>query len=110
MPALLDEKWKNTIQEFCEIRGWDEYHNPKDLAIGLVTEASEFLEIFRFVDIAQQMKGLEDPEFREKVSDEMADVLFFLIRFAQRYGFDFNDALGNKIKKTAVKYPVGNPF
>ena len=41
------EQMKNWVREFCEVRDWDRYHGPKDLAIGLVTEASELLEIFR---------------------------------------------------------------
>ena len=103
--ALINSNWRHEIQQFCEARNWDQYHTPKDLAIGLVTEASEFLELFRFVNDKEQVLKLQDKKFREDVSDEMADVLFFVIRFAQRYNFDLNEALKNKIKKTAQKYP-----
>lgn len=49
---------QDIIREFCDERGWDQFHNSKDLAIGMVTEASELLELFRFksdVQIAEMM-------------------------------------------------------
>jgi NTP pyrophosphatase (non-canonical NTP hydrolase) len=103
--ALLKLSWKKTIKDFCEARDWDQYHTPKDLAIGLITEASELLELFRFVNEQKQLQLLENSEFRQEVSDELADVLFFIIRFSQRYNFDLNKALEQKIIKTAKKYP-----
>ena len=40
------EQLKQQIQEFCEARDWDQFHNPKDLAIGISTESAELLEHF----------------------------------------------------------------
>lgn len=97
-------KLAQQVREFCEAREWDPYHGPKDLAIGLVTEASEFLEIFRFVSEKEQDMVLR--EKREQISDEMADTFFFLLRFADRYGFDLAQALENKMRKNAERYPV----
>ncbi|MBR4226198.1 MAG: nucleotide pyrophosphohydrolase [Candidatus Methanomethylophilaceae archaeon] len=97
----------DSVREFCEERDWDRYHGPKDLAIGMVTEASELLEIFRFKDEAQCGELLSDPGSREHIEEEVADVLYFVLRFAQMNGIDLSKALESKIAKNAEKYPVG---
>ncbi|MCB0367058.1 MAG: nucleotide pyrophosphohydrolase [Bdellovibrionaceae bacterium] len=99
-------KWTEKVQAFCEARDWDQYHGPKDLAIGLVTEATELLEIFRFKNDDQSKALLQHPKQREYVADELADTLFFLLRFAQRNDFDLGQALDQKMAKNAIRYPV----
>jgi NTP pyrophosphatase (non-canonical NTP hydrolase) len=94
------------VRQFCEERQWDAYHGPKDLAIGLVTEGSELLELFRFVNDPDALARLEQPEFREQVADELADSLYFILRFAQLYGFDLAQSLQQKTVKNAKKYPA----
>ena len=100
------QEWAAEIREFCEARDWDQYHGPKDLAIGLITESSELLELFRFQNEAQSQALLDDAKTREMVADELADCLFFLVRFAQRNNFDLGQALKNKMVKNGRKYPV----
>ena len=102
--TTLDEL-KNEVRKFCEERNWDPYHGPKDLAIGLVTEASELLEIFRFVPENELSELMEDPDERQKISDELADSLYFILRFAQLYKFDLSKAMKEKSIKNAIKYP-----
>lgn len=97
---------KNLIQAFCEEREWDQYHTPKDLAIGLITEASEFLEHFRFKSDEQCLEELKDPVKNEEIRDELADVLFFILRFSQRFNIDLSSSLQSKVNKSAMKYPV----
>lgn len=99
------EELKNWVKKFCEERAWDPYHGPKDLAIGLVTEASELLEIFRFVRERDLKELLEDPKQRQNMADELADSLYFILRFAQLYGFDLSQSLSEKLKKNEIKYP-----
>lgn len=101
------EQVKSWVRAFCEERGWDPYHPPKDLAIGLVTEASELLELFRFVPEKDLPTLMEDQEARQKMADELADSLYFIVRFAQMYGFDLSECMRMKLKKNAVKYPAG---
>lgn len=102
------EDVKTWVKKFCEERNWDPFHSPKDLAIGLVTESSELLELFRFVNETQAAAKLKDPEFREKCSDELADSLYFILRFAQMFGFDLSEAVEKKLVKNAKKYPAPN--
>lgn len=94
------------IRAFCEERDWDRFHGPKDLAIGAVTEASELLEHFRFVADEDAVALLADPAKREAIEDEIADVLFFVLRFAQRFDVDLVRASERKLEKNAARYPV----
>lgn len=93
------------IREFCETRDWGQYHTPKDLAIGLATESSELLELFRFKNDAEQAELLADAEKREATEDELADILFFLLRFADLYDVDLEAALATKLEKNRERYP-----
>ena len=94
------------IQAFCSERDWDQYHNPKDLAIGLSTEANELLDIFRFKSQEDMTEMMNDPEKREAISEELADVFLFLLRFAQTNHFDLKKALESKLVLNDKKYPV----
>lgn len=100
------EQVKNWVRKFCEERNWGPYHGPKDLAIGLVTEASELLELFRFVPEKDIAALIEKPEMREKIADELADSIYFILRFAQLYKFDLSRAIERKLIKNADKYPL----
>ena len=100
------EQLKNMVKSFCEERDWDQFHNPKDLAIGVSTEAAELLEIFRFKSKEQINEILKDIKKREAVGEELADVLYFLLRFCQMNGFDLSEEFAKKTKKNEEKYPV----
>lgn len=94
------------VKAFCEERDWDQFHNPKDLAIGISTEANELLDLFRFKNEQDMQLIFSNAEKRKKVEDEVADVFFFLLRFAQMNHLDLKQALDRKISKNAEKYPV----
>ena len=100
------QELKDAVRRFCEARDWDQYHDAKDLAIGVSTEAAELLEHFRFKSKEEIKAFFEDAKKREDIEDEMADVLFFLLRMAQRYDIDLAKALERKIEKNGQKYPV----
>ena len=100
------ENLKKTISKFCSQRHWDKSHNPKDLAIGVVTEACEFLEIFRFYSEKQSHEMVQDKQMRGKIGEELADTLCFLLRFAQLYQFDITSCLKDKLAKKFHKIPV----
>ena len=99
------EKLKNIVKTFCEERDWDQFHNPKELAIGISTEANELLQMFRFKN-EDQMNILMNSMKREEVEEEIADVLYFVLRFAQMNNIDLSSALINKIDKNDNKYPL----
>ncbi len=105
-PDTNIQELKEQIRAFCERRDWDKYHNAKDLAIGIITESSELLEHFRFKSEAEVEEMLKSPEQKGKISEEMADVLYFLLRLAQRYDIDLSDALKRKMELNEKRYPV----
>ena len=94
------------VKGFCEERDWSQFHNAKDLAIGIATEAGELLEIFRFQGEEDVRRLFAEGASREHIEDELADVLFFVLRFAQMNGISLPDALSRKVAKNARKYPV----
>ena len=104
--SMSIEKLTSLVRSFCEARDWDQYHGPKDLAIGVITEASELLEHFRFLSDEQALAILQNPSHKEEIEDELADVLFFLLRFSQRFEVDLGQALIRKMEKAERKYPV----
>ncbi len=90
------------IALFCEERDWDQFHTNKELVIGLVTEASELLQLTRFKSDLECVNLASSVEFR----DEIGDVMFFLLRLCQRNGIDLLQVTKNKLEKTKIKYPV----
>jgi NTP pyrophosphatase (non-canonical NTP hydrolase) len=97
---------KEQVKRFCEARDWDQYHNAKDLAIGVSTEAGELLDLFRFKSPEEVTGMFRDRGEREDIEDEVADVLFFLLRMAQMNGIDLAGAFERKMAKNDKKYPV----
>lgn len=97
---------KAVVRGFCEERDWDQFHNPKDLAIGMVTEASELLQIFRFRTPEESRALIDDPRRGMDIRDELADVLYFVLRFADMNGIDLSTELRRKVAIDGEKYPV----
>jgi len=94
------------VKNFSEERDWDQFHNAKDLAIGIVTEASELLETFRFKSEREVEALFNDESSAKKIRDELADIFYFALRLAQKYNIDVSKSLDEKIKDNARKYPV----
>jgi NTP pyrophosphatase (non-canonical NTP hydrolase) len=96
---------RDALRKFAAERDWDQFHSPKNLAIALSVEASELLEHFQWLSEAGSARLA--PEKRAQVRDEMADVLLYLVRLADKLGVDLLDAAAKKIAKNAAKYPAG---
>lgn len=92
------------IAAFSEERDWEQFHSPKNLAMALSVEASEIVELFQW-RTEEESRALED-EVRAEVADEIADVLIYLVRLADRLGIDPLTAAENKMVKNAAKYPA----
>ncbi|MCL4383260.1 MAG: nucleotide pyrophosphohydrolase [Candidatus Marsarchaeota archaeon] len=97
---------KDMVQKFCEDRDWDQFHNPKDLAIGISTEANELLDLFRFKSDAEINEIMQDYKKREKIGEELSDIFYMALRFAQKFDFDISNELEEKMKKNMAKYPI----
>jgi NTP pyrophosphatase (non-canonical NTP hydrolase) len=88
----------NELLKFRNDRDWEQFHNPKDLALAINVEAGELLELFLW-------KKSEEAN-KEKVKDELADVFAFAFLLADKYKFDVKEIVLEKIKKNGEKYPV----
>ena len=97
---------KARVKQFCEDRDWDQYHGAKDLAIGIITESSELLEHFRFKSEKEIEEMFVNAGKKAEISEEMADVFYFLLRLAQKYDIDLASALEKKMEKNERKYPI----
>lgn len=97
---------KENVKKFCEDRDWNQYHNAKELAIGMVTESSELLQHFRFKSEKEVDEMFESSEKRKEISEELSDTLYFILRFAQKYNIDLTTELNKKMKKNGEKYPI----
>lgn len=100
------EKLSLVVKDFCEERDWDQFHDPKELSIGMSTEANELLEIFRFKTKDQMAEMMKDPETRKEISGELADVFYFLLRFSQMNNFDLEKCLLDKMERNKDRYTV----
>ena len=99
LPRMSDiEQLLEELRRFNRERAWDQFHNGKDLAIGLSIEASELLELFLW----------KDPEAvnQDKIREELADVLNYAFQMADKYGLDIKEIMQEKIRRNAEKYPV----
>ena len=94
------------VRDFCDDRGWRKYHTPKELAIGMATESSELLQLFRFMSDERIAEMFEDAEQRQAIEDEIADTLLFLLRFADLNEIDLPAALSSKLKRNGKRYPI----
>lgn len=88
----------DALIKFRNDRDWEQFHNPKDLALAINVEASELLELFLW-------KNADEANI-EKVKEELADVFAFAFLLADKYKFDVKDIILEKVKKNGDKYPI----
>ena len=98
---------KDAVRRVVEERGWERYHNLKDLAIALAVEAAELLDVFKWRDPGR-VEG--DERLMGQVRDELADVLIYALRLADVAGIDVSMAIHDKLRKNAEKYPLGRRY
>lgn len=89
------------ILQFRDDRDWKQFHNPKDLAISISLESAELLEIFQW-----SADDLYCEDKKDKIKEELADVLIYAALLADCCGLDIDEIIQNKIKKNNDKYPV----
>jgi dCTP diphosphatase len=92
------------IKKFRDERDWKQFHNHKDMALSLVLEASEVLEHFQWKSPQEVDEYAKNN--KEELADELADVAMYLFELADNLGIDLPNAMAQKMKKNAAKYPV----
>ena len=94
------------IDNFNLERGWKKYHNPKNLAISIVLEASELLEHFQWKDLKKSKDYANKINNKTELSNELADVCIYCFSLANELNIELDKAIINKLKINAEKYPI----
>ena len=96
----------NALDTFARDRDWTQFHSPKNLVMALTGEVGELNELFQWLTEEQSRAVADDPQRKQRVSEELADVLFYLVRTAEVLGIDLNQAVTQKLALNADKYPI----
>jgi NTP pyrophosphatase (non-canonical NTP hydrolase) len=100
------EKIALELRRFAGDRDWNQFHTPKNLATSISVEAAELLELFQWTRGEKSWDDLSDPSVRERTENEIADILLYLIRFADLAQIDLEKVALKKIAINAQKYPI----
>lgn len=95
---------RDKLRVFADERDWEQFHSPKNLSMALMVEVAELMEHFQWLTETQSAEL--SPETQHAVSEELADILLYLVRLSDRLGVDLNEAALRKLEKNAVKYPA----
>jgi NTP pyrophosphatase (non-canonical NTP hydrolase) len=97
---------RSRLAEFAAARDWQVFHTPKNLAMALVVEAGELVEIFQWLTPEESSGVSDDPALLSRARDEVADILAYLLQFADSCGIDPLAALAEKIERNEKRFPV----
>lgn len=100
------ETLKRLVREFSSDRDWEQFHNPKDLALALVCEVGELLEHMRYRHNASIAERIATNPHRLEFAHELADCLWLLLRMADVCEIDLSSSLQEKLELAAKKYPA----
>lgn len=103
-PVTRLDQLRDALRAFTAARDWERFHSPKNLAMALAGETGELLEHFQWLTEAQS-RDLP-PDVKQAVALEMADVLLYLVRLADKLDVDLLEAAHRKIGLNALKYPA----
>lgn len=97
---------RERVLAFAREREWEQFHSPKNLSMALAAEAGELMEHFLWAESRDSAAPLADPKKRQKIEDELADVVIYALEFANIGGIDLAKAIEAKLAQNAAKYPV----
>jgi NTP pyrophosphatase (non-canonical NTP hydrolase) len=95
---------RDRLRDFAAERDWEQFHSPKNLSMALMVETAELMEHFQWLTEAQSNNTTTLD--KQAIGEELADVLLYLVRLADRLDVDLLDAATRKIEKNAAKYPA----
>lgn len=96
----------DALDAFARDRDWAPFHSPKNLVMALTGEVGELAELFQWLTEQQSVELADDPARKQRVAEELSDILFYLVRTASVMGIDLNQAAMQKLAVNADKYPV----
>lgn len=97
---------KQKLASFAEARNWDQFHTPKNLSMALAAEAAELLEIFQWLTDEQSKEIVHNEKETAQVRQEIADVMIYLVRLADKLNVNIEQAVLEKIELNEKKYPI----
>jgi dCTP diphosphatase len=92
------------LRDFAAARDWDQFHSPKNLAMALSAEAGELLEVFQW--LTEDGSKRLDAKAKSAAADEIADVLLYLVRLADKLGLDPVVEAQRKLTENEQRYPA----
>ena len=96
---------QDKLAKFAEERDWDQFHSPKNLVMALTSEVGELNELFQW--LTEEQSSIKDDIGKvDEISQEIADIFIYLLRIADKLNIDIEDAVREKMKINAEKYPV----
>lgn len=97
---------KERVLAFARERDWEQFHAPKNLSMALAAEAGELMEHFLWSTPEASREIARSSIKREKIEEELADVIIYALEFANVAGIDMTQAVQRKMQANAAKYPV----
>ena len=94
------------LAAFADERDWEQFHSPKNLSMALAGEAGELLEVFQWLTQEQSRRESLTDEQVSSATDELADVLIYALRLADKLEIDVEAAINKKIEKNATRYTI----
>ena len=98
------ESLREQLNDFAAARDWDQFHSPKNLAMALAAEAGELLEVFQW--LTEDESRALPPEKLAAASEEVADILLYLVRLSGKLGIDPLAAAQAKLRTNEARYPA----
>jgi dCTP diphosphatase len=104
--SLTLDEVKELMSDFARARDWEQYHTPRNVLLALTGEVGELCELFQWRgEVAPGLPQFSAAE-KVRVGEELADVLLYLVRLADRCDVNLSQAVVDKVSKNAQKYPV----
>jgi dCTP diphosphatase len=96
----------DNVRAFVREREWESFHDPKNLAMAIASEAGELCAELRWVPSAEADAHCQAPETRQRVLDELADVAICVLMLSDRLGVDLSEAVHDKLARIRDTYPL----
>jgi NTP pyrophosphatase (non-canonical NTP hydrolase) len=97
---------RQEMAHFVAERDWQQFHDPKNLAMSIAIEAAELMEHFQWLTSEQAVAVPQDPAQMAEVADELSDIVSFALSLANRCGIDITQSLRRKMEANRRKYPA----
>ena len=100
------EKLQARLADFAKERDWEQFHSPKNLSMALAGEVGELLEIFQWLSEEQSQRSALTDKQLAAATEELADILIYALRLADRLDINLEEAISKKIDENALRYTV----